>query len=269
MDEPKSVSRRYSDREIALILTRTAEMQATRAAESEITAGLTQDELEQIAREAGLDPRYVRSAISELDAGRGTRQSRWLGGSTWIQLERSVAGEVPQREYEALVEMIQQTLGEAGQPSVLGRTLRWIALTSVSGRHAHGREVEVAIAARDGQTTIRIQEKLRAFATNLFLPAVLGGGSTAGILAGVLGGSLFGPVGGIIGGVAALGGSYAVARGIFGAKSRSRAEQLRGLIERLAEHIAATADAAPDDSVGPSKALGEGRPRELRGGGEL
>jgi hypothetical protein len=129
--------------------------------------------------------------------------------------------------------------------------------------------VEVAIAARDGQTTIRIQEKLRAFATNLFLPVMIGGGSTTGILAGALVGSMFGPVGAVVAVAGALGGTYALARGIFGAKSRSRAEQLRGLIDRLAEHIAATADSAPDDSVGRSTAPGEGRARELSGGGEL
>jgi hypothetical protein len=245
MDEPKSVSRRYSDREIALILTRTAELQTTRAAESEVTAGLTQEELEQIAREAGLDPRYVRSAIAELDSGRGTRQSRWLGGTTWIQLERSVAGEVPEREYEALVDIIRRSLGEIGQPSVLGRTLRWIALTGVSGRHAHGREIEVAIAARDGQTTIRIQERLRSLATQLFAGIVVGGGSSAAILAGVFGGAvLASPVFAVVFAAGGLGASYGVARGIFGHKSRSRAAQLRKLIDLLSDHVAATASKA-------------------------
>ena len=242
MDEPKSISRRYSDREIALILTRTAELQATRAAESEVSAGLSQEELEQIAREAGLDPRYVRSAIAELDAGRGTRESRWLGGSTWIQLERSFAGEVPPREYDALVELIHRTLGEVGQPSVLGRTLRWIALTGMSGRHAHGREIEVAIASRDGQTTIRVHERLRSLATQLFMGFVVGGGTGGAVMLAGLGASLFGgAIAPIAFGVGALFGSYGIARSIFGSKSRSRAAQLRKLIDVLADHIASTA----------------------------
>lgn len=251
MDEPKSVIRRYSDREIALILTRTAELQVTRAAESEVTAGLTQDDLEQIAREAGLDPRYVRMAIADLDGGRGTRESRWLGGASWIQLERAVTGEVPEREYEALVDLIQRTLGEAGQPSVLGRTLRWIALTGVSGRHALGREIEVTIASRDGQTTISVHEKLRAFATQLFTGFLAGGGSGGAALAAGLGGALLGsPVAAVVFGVGAFAAAYATARTIFGRTSRRRAEQLRALIDRLSDHVASTAVSVtlPDDT---------------------
>jgi hypothetical protein len=254
MDKPeaKSISRRYSDREIALILTRTAELQATRAAESEVSAGLTQEELEQIAREAGLDPRYVRSAIAELDAGRGTRESRWLGGASWLQFERAVAGEVPPREYDTLVEIIHRTLGEVGQPSVLGRTLRWIALTGMSGRHAHGREIEVSIASRDGQTTIRVHERLRSLATQLFVGFLAGGGSGGAVLLSALGAALFGGVVAPVAfGVGSVVGSYAIARAIFGSKSRSRAEQLRKLIDALADHVSATAESVsvPDGST--------------------
>jgi hypothetical protein len=262
----KAVTRRYSDREIALILTRTAEMQVTRAAESEITAGLTQEELEQIAREAGLDPRYVRSAIAELDAGRGTAQSRWLGGATWLQLERSVNGEVPEAEYEALVEIIHSTLGEVGQPSVLGRTLRWHALTGVGGQHAHGREIEVAVMSRNGQTTIRIHEKLRALATQIFVGGIAGGGSTIGTLAAVAAGTALGPFAAAAAGLAGLGLSYGVAREFFGNRSRTRTAQLRSLIDRLAEHIASTAVAVPADPSGVSALERRRRTGELLSG---
>jgi hypothetical protein len=248
-ETPKAVTRRYSDREIALILTRTAELQATRAAESEVTQGLTQGELEQIAREAGLDPRFIHTAIAELDSGKGTPQSRWLGGSTWLQLERSVDGEVPVAEYEALVEIIHRTLGEVGQPSVLGRTLRWHALTGVGGQHAHGREIEVAIAARNGVTTIRVHEKLRALATQIFAAGIAGGGSTVGMLTAIGGGALLGPVGVVGGLVLGLGAAYAAARGLFANRSQKRSAQLRALVDRLAEHIAGTAVAVPGGAV--------------------
>lgn len=240
-----AVTRRYSDREIALILTRTAELQATRAAESELTSGLTQDELEQIAREAGLDPRYLHTAIAELDTGKPTTQSRWLGGSTWLQLERSVDGEVPESEYEALVEIIHRTLGEVGQPSVLGRTFRWHALTGVGGQHAHGREIEVAVASRNGVTTIRIHEKLRALATQIFLGGIAGGGSTIGTFAAIGGATLLGPVGAVGGLLLGLGAAYGVARAFFSNRAEKRSAQLRTLLDRLTEHVASTAVAAP------------------------
>ena len=248
----QAVTRRYSDREIALILTRTAELQATRAAESELSHGLTQGELEQIAREAGLDPRYIHTAIAELDSGKGTTKSGWLGGSTWLQLERSMDGEVPEAEYEALVEIIHRTLGEVGQPSVLGRTFRWHALTGVGGQHAHGREIEVAVMSRNGQTTIRIHEKLRALATQIFIGGIAGGGSTVGTLAAVGGGALLGPVGAVAGLVIGLGAAYAAARGFFANRSRKRSAQLRTLMDRLTEHVGATAVAVPGEVEGLS-----------------
>lgn len=251
-----AVTRRYSDREIALILTRTAELQATRAAESELTAGLTQSELEQIAREAGLDPRFVRSAIAELDAGQSPRGNPWVGASTWLQFERSVDGELPASEHDALVEIIQRTLGEVGQPSVLGRTFRWHALTGVGGQHAHGREIEVAVAARNGITTIRVHEKLRALATQTYLAGLLGFGLTAATFAAVAGVALLGPVGGAVAGVAALGSSYGATRRFFTTRAEKRNAQLRSLLDLLAEHVAATATppepAAPTaDRMGP------------------
>jgi hypothetical protein len=259
---PTAVTRRYSDREIALILTRTAELQATRAAESELSHGLTQDELEQIAREAGLDPRHVRAAIAELDTGKGTGGSRWLGSSTWLQMERSVDGELPASEYEALVEIIHRTLGEVGQPSVLGRTLRWHAVTGVGGQHAHGREIEVAIAARTGVTTIRVHEKLRALATQIFVGGIAGGGSTVGTFVAIAGGSLLGPLGVVGGLVLGLGAAYAAARGLFVNRAQKRALQHRTLMDRLSEHIASTAVVVAGES-------GVSELERRRGAGEL
>jgi hypothetical protein len=262
----QAVTRRYSDREIALILTRTAELQAARAAESELSHGLTQDELEQIAREAGLDPRYLLTAIAELDTGKPTTQSRWLGGSIWLQFERSMDGEVPEAEYEALVEIIHRTLGEVGQPSVLGRTFRWHALTGVGGQHAHGREIEVAVMSRNGQTTIRIHEKLRALATQIFLGGIAGGGSTVGTFTAIGGGALLGPVGVVAGLAIGLGAAYAAARGFFANRSNKRSAQLRTLMDRLAEHIVATAVSVPGDASGISALERRRRTGELLSG---
>jgi hypothetical protein len=262
MESRKVVTRRFSDLEVARILTRTAELQSANASESEPAHGLTQEELEQIAREAGLDPGHVQVAIAELDAGQPAQRSRWLGGPSTLYLERSLSGEVPQSEYEALVEIIQRTLNEVGQPSLLGRTLRWHAVAAASGRRGHGREIEVVIATRSGQTTVRIQEKLRALATNLFAGIMAGGGSSAGMMAGAFTAAALGPLGAVAVGAAAVGGSYGLARILFRARSRVRAEQLSRLMDRLAEHVVATAAHAPVLGAGgdPGRlGSGEGR----------
>ena len=260
MEPTKAISRRYNDIEVARILTRTAELQAASPTEAQPTHGLTQQELEQIAREVGLDPNHVQVAIAELETGQASQQSPWLGGPLWLRFERSILGELPESEFEPLVEIIQRTLKEVGQPSVLGRTLRWHVVTAASGHHGHGREIEVAITIRGGQTTVRVQERLRSLATNLFVGIIAGGGSTAGIFAGALTAAALGPAAAVGMGGAFVVGSYALARRLFRWRSGARSGQLRGLTDRLAEHVAGTVALLP--------ALEHGAPRSSLGRGE-
>jgi hypothetical protein len=59
--------RRYGDKEVGLILRRATEFQRQEPASAAEGGGLTLAELEEIAAEAGIDPRHLRRAASELD----------------------------------------------------------------------------------------------------------------------------------------------------------------------------------------------------------
>jgi hypothetical protein len=260
-DPGASPSRRFNEKEVALIIKRASELQQNEATPDSIT-GMSLAELEQVAREAGLDPELVRRAASDLDT-RVTDQTpnRFLGAPTVLRLERTIDGEVPTDEYEPLVLEIQGLLGEVGSASTIGRSLQW-TVQSAARRRASTRTVQVTISPRNGRTTIRIEERLGGLAGGLFggLMGGLGGGTT-GISAGIGMGVLhsWAAFAGIWGGVVA--GSYLLARTIFGRVARGRGEALQNLMSRLVEHASATA------VRGPGLARPTDEPRSLEGGG--
>lgn len=251
--QPDARGRRYSEQEVALIIRQATELQQAESPADGKT-GMSLAELEDIAREAGIDPHLVRRAATNLDThARDERSSLFLGAPSGIRLERSVDGEISPDDYAAIVGEIQRTLGEMGTASTLGRTLQWMS-APVGRRRANVRSVQVTVAPRNGRTGIRVEEPLGSFAGRVFggvmggigmgtLPlAVVGGG----FLGDVLGGTLpFQIAGGVAAGVALLGGSYLLARTIFVRTAERRGRALRGLMDSLAERVGLSAQDSP------------------------
>jgi hypothetical protein len=157
-DVPDPADRRYADDETALILRRAAELQGT--AEPPTSPTLT--DLQQIAGEAGIEPRYVRQAAAELAAS--SRSGGMVDGSTSLQLERVIPGEIPVAEFDALVEAIRAATGMAGQATVLGCGFTWTS--GVPGHPRPPRAITLTVTAVDGQTTIRVAESLASVASD-------------------------------------------------------------------------------------------------------
>ncbi len=234
MPDP-SGARQFNDEEVALIIKRAAELQQTEQSEQEPGHTLSLSEIEQIAREAGIDPRLIRRAAQGIDHHtESVRPNPWLGAPTRIVLERVVDGEVGPDDYEALVNEMRRTFGDNGVPSVLGRTLAWTAAPSGGRANSRRRSVDISIISRAGVTTIRVEEELRNVAAPLFAGLLAGGaGGTSGITVG----AVMATVGsGALAGVAwvvVAGGFYALARNIFGRIAKKRETQLRELSSRL------------------------------------
>jgi hypothetical protein len=238
-------SRRFSEKEVAHIIKRASELQQDEAP-AESTSGMSLAELEQVAREAGLDPALVRRAATDLDT-RVTDQkpSRFIGAPTTLRLERTIEGEVPIDEYEPMVLEIQRELGGVGSGSTLGRSLQW-TMQGPDRRRAGMRTVQVTVTPRNGHTTIRIEEPLGQLAGGLFggLMGGLGGGMTGPAVGVGIGAFHSGSITvGLVG--AAISGSYLLARTIFGRMARKRGERLQALMSRLVEHATMTAVIAP------------------------
>ena len=236
MNEHEPRPRRYSEKEVGLILSRATEMQTVEPTALD-SAGLTLAELEEIAAEAGIDPGLLRHAANELDILQPTPTmgSRLAGAPVAIDIERVVEGELPRERLEELATTIHSATAGQGIASAVGRTLTWSSTTGSSIT-----ERQVLVSVRDGQTLIRIQENFGGLAASLF----------GGIMGGVGGGVGFGLGGGLS---AALGlgaglialplttvaGSYFLARAIYKSQIRRRQVAAHALVDRLAEQVEA------------------------------
>lgn len=258
MPNDSSGERRYSDREVAMILKRSAELQEAPPARRSDPSGLSLSDLEAAAAEAGLDPALVRQAAAEHDALVPQRVNSLLGAPTTLLLERVVEGEVGDELYHSLVAIIRDELGDAGLVSSIGRTLMW---TAMPPRQGQGRSPRVTITPSGRRTVIRIEEGFKQLAGGLF-----------GGLVGGIGGAGLGPAAAIIAtqpgmiGVAAIGGwavvlsaSYLTARALFARTIRRRTRELGQLADRLAASIAENAHAEyrPIDSRRSDTVRGE------------
>ena len=211
--------RLYGEEEIARILKRATEIQI---AEPSLPAssGMTLQELEDVAAEAGIDPRHLRRAAMELELG--DDRSLWdrlAGGRLAIELDTVIPGELSTQGFERVLTIIQQGARHHGQGTLLGHTLTW------QGESAEGkRSLMVVVSAREGETSVRIEERLHGFAGALFGGMVGGAGMGAGmgigqgIGWGVLGSAVFAtafPIG-------MVGLMYIGARSIFRNRSDAR-----------------------------------------------
>jgi hypothetical protein len=233
--------RRYSGGEVQEIVKRATEIEAAAP-----TAGgggaMTIGGVEALAGEVGIAPDVVRAAARSLTAA-GTpgialeapRRNPWIDGPTALAYERVVEGELPDADWQVLVDEIRHVVKNAGQVSQFGRSFSWVAARGAGVR----RDLEIAVSVRGGQTRITIQEGL-----GQLVGAVYGG------IGGGMGGGGMGPIAAIFGGalnVAAtalfviipvwLATTYATARAVYRRATNRRARELEGLADRLAELV--------------------------------
>jgi hypothetical protein len=232
MADLPSSPRRYDEAEVGKILKRATEIQETHRAPRGTRAGMSIEELEEIAREVGIDTTHLRRAARELDVrtpGGGPVEDL-VGGPLSLVRERTVAGEMPEEGFEAVVMELQRLDETHGQPSMLGRTLTWRSETATKTR-----TLQVVVSSRNGKTEIRAEERLHQFASGLFGGTVAGAGLGVGLGVGlpvgieVLGSVLFSvafPLG-------IVGLSYLVARGIYRQITQRRVRYLEDLMDAL------------------------------------
>ena len=239
MAELPARNRKFNEEEVALIIKRAAELQQTQQVEREPSTALTLTEVEQIAREAGIDPYLVRQAAHGLDRpSEASRPSPWLGAPTRLVFERILDGEITVDDYEPIINEIRRTFGDNGIPSVLGRTLAWTSSPEGGRRRHAGRQVNVNVVSRSGVTTIRVEEELRTLAAGVFGGLLGGGGGgTTGISIGIGMGVFHSAAIAAALWVGVAGSFYTLARTVFARMAIKREVHLRELTARLEEQI--------------------------------
>jgi hypothetical protein len=229
-------SRRYTDDEVQRLLKRAAELESEGPALPAKVEGPTLEEIESIALEAGIDPSMVRQAAHELDSPSGgvtmlaPQSSLFLGAPTVFELERVVRGEASQATLERLVPLLQRAADGMGHPSLMGKTLTWQSEDS-----SKTRTLLVTVSGGRRETRIGLEERYGNLAGALF-GGIVGGGGTGigfgvgfGVGLGALGSALFAT----IFPVAILGGTWALARGIYRSSVHNRMRKLTKLMNEM------------------------------------
>lgn len=229
--------RRYSDAEVAAILSRAADLSA-----AQTPSATSLIELERIGNEAGLPPELIRQAAAEL--GRGGRQAEeaqsfWgkVFGRLRLKHETVVPGEIDEDGREALLDTIQEELGIPGSLSRAGRSMVWSSTSGPQG----GRAVTVHVSSRNGQTTVRVEESLGNLLGGIWGGVMGGGGSgLAAMFAVAAGVASLGPAGVVLGIASGLGLGFGLSRGILARATDAREEQLKalfsGVVATVSEH---------------------------------
>lgn len=251
MSDRHDLPRLYDENEVGKLLKRATELQREDPVRTAASGGMSLAELEEIAGEVGIDPRFLRRAAAEMASG-GTEPEGWeriTGERLTLVREAVVPGELDQDGYERMVEVIQRTAQEHGQPSLLGRTLTWQAETA-----SKTRTIQVTVTSRDGETHIRAVERLHQMASGLFAGTVVGGGVGVGVGAGLplaltVFGSGFLAVAFPVASVTVL---LVACREIYRQIVRRRDVALSALVEAMAESARhSIADHALHDPEGP------------------
>ncbi len=216
----------YKQEEISEILKRAAEMQGTEGEGP--STGLTLAELEQIASDSGIDPKFVRLAATEMVFGGNTGETNFWGGPLSRTVELELDGELTAEIWERMVTEIRRSFRESGSVQEWGRAFEW-TLTGNEEVNAH-----VTAIPRDGKTHIELHWSSPVLILPFLIPSLL----ISVIMLPILFGSMALGLTGIPIYIAALATVWTTARFGLGAVTKSRKNRLEKLAVTL-ERIAA------------------------------
>lgn len=224
-------SRRFTDREVALVLKRASEIEEVSDAREGAAGALSLGDLKEIASEVGISAEALRQAVATLDT-----PSRGLGGLgsalEGAPLVRRAVHAVPRELNEAdiadLMRRVDVASDSAGTVSEALGAVRWSASDRFMG-------TQVTVTPRDDQTTIEVAEKTPARLRRImhFLPMAW---SLVGALPVMQSGSGLTTI--AAGGLALLFGAT-VGRGAFSLLSSRSDRRVRALAAELAAAAAA------------------------------
>jgi hypothetical protein len=154
-----------------------------------------------------------------------------LRAPTRLVFDAIVEAEMPERDFDILLDTIRRRTGEVGQVSAIGRALGWSVNSS-------DRNVQLSVVARHGQTAIHVEEDLKSAAQRLAGRVMAGGW--------ILGASVFlisVPLGNPLIGIGAWSGivlsSYAFTRAWYESVADRRRAQLREMVDAVVRQISA------------------------------
>lgn len=228
--------RRFSDTEAREILGEAAALQA----DEPTGDGLSLTGVKEIGREVEIPSRHVEAAAGAVARRAEHEQDvasrpRVLGIPAGSRLTRTVPGEISPDEFGALLEIIQETLGEEGRiEATVGNVFAWSA-GMTPGSRGSTRTTRVQVSVREGRTKISIVEDRTATVGVAVGLGAVAAGAVALPLAETSGLWI----------VAALGVLMAGGIGSAVQLGRRRRELLERLLDRLTLHVSTARRAFP------------------------
>lgn len=175
---PKGMpDRRYDQNELAAIFRAAAEAQAKDTTESG-SDGLTISEIERVASEVGIDPKYIASAAETLEKS-PSKKGFMLGGSPSRRvIVKDFDGELDDAAWEEIVGEMREAIGATGTPSIMGKSREWTGGTDVKNAH-------LSATPKNGRTRFRLTLEYQGvilawlgLITSSFLGTILSGAFT-------------------------------------------------------------------------------------------
>jgi hypothetical protein len=231
-----SPEKSYSDREVALVLRRAAEIESTEGTAD----GVAERDIVAIATEAGISRDAVRRALDELATDASVSGTSFLPPSS-RRTSRDVEGRLDRETLAALVQSIEDHAARPGTVTEALDTIRWTSRSSYS-------TMQVSLSSSGDTTHVAAHERLSARTKRLALiipTQVLG---MAGLItAGSMGLSTSVMLS-VLGGGALLG--FAAGREILrrlSAASRNRVERLASRLTETARRLEKPAGNATEE----------------------
>ncbi len=145
--------RRFSDKEVALVLRRAIELEEA-SPSSDLTAagGLTLTEIQDVAREAGINPSLVTRAVAELSEKPELEPFSVFGPSTVRKEVRILPGEASREDMAELMRLVDGEVAAQGTVVEALGAVRWTS----NGRFLN---TQVSVEPTDGETFVRVEER--------------------------------------------------------------------------------------------------------------
>ena len=170
--------RRYDETQFALILRKAAESQARETARP-MGTGLSLSEIEGIAAEAGIEPRFVRQAVTAVAGERRGAIARIVGFPFRFDAQHVVQGELPHGTLSTMVDALQTAHGRPGTAREVLGGVEWKARDTWGTTHA-------SVRRTGAETRIHISADRSETAAVLITLAPFAGLAAGGILASVV-----------------------------------------------------------------------------------
>ncbi|MHB1191970.1 MAG: hypothetical protein ACYC6F_02900 [Longimicrobiales bacterium] len=226
--------RRFTDKEVALILRRASDLE-TRSPRSGASArGLTLKDLEEIASEVGIDPALVVRAVAELEGPRGLGSSSLVVGPGPVRREvRAVPRELSREELAELMRVVEIEVEDQGTVTEALGSVRWTS----KGRFL---STQVSFEPSRGETLMRVEERYSQALRGILHGIPASYGAIFG-LAWALEGLSLGAGGGSIVALVSASLGWGLGSGVWqviSSRSRSRVQKLAEKLGLKAQEIA-------------------------------